>query len=215
MSTRKPVLPPAGHIAIATSVTTALAGQRLEDIEALPAKVRDSLTYLAEVSEVAEAVRTEQPAALATYRDDAIALLLAQFPATLDTGLTDDEQAERTVDALFSSHLMARLLADVAAGNVEPVATATKSPKPTTKPATAEPKTTTKPARKKAAAKPSPKPVEQPAAPPALTAGFPDDVPDPFAETGPSDTDPFAEPDESVPVPAGWRRTPAPDEDDF
>lgn len=117
MSTRRAALPPRTHIAIADAVTTALADTSKDDQKSLPAKVREALDYLAEVAQVVNLVRTEQLARLGDYVDE----------------LTDVLGAEAT-EILLSSHVMARLLADVEAGHVKPVATAAKkapAPRPT------------------------------------------------------------------------------------
>lgn len=112
MSTRKPALPPQPDLAIARAVTTAVADFDPDTLAALPAKARDGLTYFADVAEVADLIETRQPETLSGYRDDLVELL--------------GEESAPTVDSLLCSHVLARLLADVAAGNVVPVATVTK-----------------------------------------------------------------------------------------
>lgn len=146
MTTRKPTLPPQSHIDISLAVTTALAGASDADIDSLPAKVRESLDYFTEVAEVATAIQTEQAEALKEYRDETAEFLAAHLGALDGVDLTV-EAARDLVDNVFSSHLMARLLADVAAGNIEPVATVAKTAK-----ATAAPKAAKKPAADAAAA---------------------------------------------------------------
>jgi outer membrane biosynthesis protein TonB len=193
MAAKKPLIPSDAELEIANRVWSGLSGIDSDTASAAPAKVTAAIDYLNGVALIGESIRTEQPKRMEPYAEDLIGLVIEA------TDL-DPEQATAFVGKFFSSPLLARMLADVASGNLDPVgATAKKAakkaaPKPAeteaaapTEPAAApaDPVTETKPApakkatAKKAAAKAAPAPApaavepapEAPAAPaPAAAA---------------------------------------------
>lgn len=104
MATRNSPLPPKSHFVVADAVTRALAGLGDGVGNDLPPKVRDGLDYLVGVSDTSERIRTEQPVVLSDYVEELAAIV----------GAADAE-------TLIGSHVMARLMTDVAAGTVRPV----------------------------------------------------------------------------------------------
>mgnify|MGYP001765174273 CR=1 FL=1 len=115
----KPLIPTDAEIAVVDRVWSGLSGLDEAITDSVPAKVRDSLTYLSGVGAVLDAIRTDQPHRLEPYAESLVQVLRG---AGLDEGAAYD-----ALSAVFSSVPLARLLADVAAGNVEPVAAVRKS----------------------------------------------------------------------------------------
>lgn len=212
MTTRKPALPPKDHIEIAQSIaeTIATAGDGI--VETLPPKVRESLDYFDEVTRVAADINTVQAEMLRPYATE-----MAQ--TLVDTGEFDSTAAALAVLTLFKSHEMARLLADVAAGVVEPVAVASVKPKTKTSSRSTAKKSASapaKPAAKKASPRRKPEPKPEPVAAPVVETPTAPETPAPVDEVpvdpfdAPIPDDPFLEDESPAPAPPVPTSRPAP-----
>lgn len=196
MAAKKPLIPSDAELEIANRVWSGLSGIDSDTASAAPAKVTAAIDYLNGVALIGESIRTEQPKRMEPYAEDLIGLVI-------DSTDLDPEQATAFVGKFFSSPLLARMLADVASGNLDPVgATAKKAsakkaaPKPAAAEETApvepepvvEPVAETKPApakktaAKKAAAKAAPAPAAPAAVEPAPAAEAPAPAPAPVAD---------------------------------
>lgn len=146
----------------------------------VPKHVVASLQYLTKVGKVVDTIRREQPVLLEPYAADLIAVVQGALP------LSDDDAALLVVNLLGSTTL-ARILADTANGNLDPVAATTRR----------RPKTAKKTAAKKAAAVPKTEPAAAAAA-----------VPEPEAAPVPDLAVP-SEPDTGETVPGDFDDSPA------
>lgn len=115
----KPLIPTDAEIEVVDRVWSGLAGLDAEVADLVPAKVQESLRYLSGVGAVLDSIRAEQPKRLEPHAEPLMAVLRG-------SGL-GEEAAYDVISALFSSVAVARLLADVAVGNLDPVALVRKA----------------------------------------------------------------------------------------
>ena len=185
---KKPLIPSDAELEIANRVWSGLSGLDSDTASAAPAKVTQAIDYLNGVALIGESIRTEQPKRMEPYAEDLIALVINS------TDL-DPEKATSFVGKFFSSPLLARMLADVASGNLDPVGATPK--KAVTKKAPAQP-AEAEPVAEAPAAKPAP--AKKTAAKKAAAKAAPA-APAPAAPAAPVEPEPVAEPVAQSPAP--------------
>lgn len=110
---RKPMLPSTSDIAFADSLMANAHVEGVVEVDELSPKLRAAFGMLGELTETMTELRTEQPRRMDPYAEEFMRMFL-------DAGL-DMEQAGTLLGGFFSSTLLARILGDVAAGNLDPV----------------------------------------------------------------------------------------------
>lgn len=178
---RKLALPAPAVIALVDTLMANGPAAGSLDLDGLPARLRSGMEVLDEAAAAMSEIRHEQPKVMSPYADEFMDMFR-------DAGL-DMEAAGTLVGRLFSSTLLAQILGDVAAGNLDPVVTVPKI-------RAAAPKAPAAPV-----AEPAPAPVEVPTAPAAPVAE-PAAKPKKRAAKKAAPAAPAAEAPATAPVPA-------------
>lgn len=171
---KKPLIPSDVEIELANR----LGNVETLDGDDLSAKVSAAVSHLDEVSKVARLISDEQPRALEAHAEPFIDLVRSII------GFEEDQTAAVIVSGIFSSAALARLLGDVANGNISIVATTPR--KRVAKKTTSAPKKAAPKAAEKPVTEPEPEPVSEPEPEPTPKKAAPKAAEKPVTEPEPT-----------------------------